>query len=134
MNNNNIHTSKYPEIVIDNQNNSVNSNMTFPITIEQFYDFMHHTHKASDLIFEGGDGGGSISDAVVQQINTKISDMNDTIKEQQKTIEAQKKTIADLDKKLQDYIDNNIHVDVDTDVDTGDGNGDEGTGSTGDGI
>ena len=124
--NNNIHTSKYPEIVIDNQSNSVNSNMTFPITIEQFYDFMHHTHKASDLIFEGGDGGGSISDAVVQQINTKISDMNDKI-------EAQKKTIAYLDKKLQDYIDNDIHVDVDTDVDTGDGNGDEDTGSTGDG-
>ena len=121
---NNIHTSKYPEIVIDNQSNSVNSNMTFPITIEQFYDFMHHTHKASDLIFEGGDGGGSISDAVVQQINTKISDMNDKIEEQQKTIEAQKKTIADLDEKLQDYIDNNIHVDVDTDVDTGDRNGD----------
>ena len=131
--NNNIHTSKYPEIVIDNQSNSVNSNMTFPITIEQFYDFMHHTHKASDLIFEGGDGGGSISDTVVQQINTKISDMNDKIKEQQKTIEGQKKTIADLDKKLQDYIDNNIHVDVDTDIDTGDGNGDEDTGSTGDG-
>lgn len=131
--NNNIHTSKYPEIVIDNQSNSVNSNMTFPITIEQFYDFMHHTHKASDLIFEGGDGGGSISDAVVQQINTKISDMDDKIKEQQKVIEAQKKTIADLDKKLQDYIDNNIHVDVDTDVDTGDGNGDEGADSTGDG-
>lgn len=131
--NNNIHTSKYPEIVIDNQSNSVNSNMTFPITIEQFYDFMHHTHKASDLIFEGGDGGGSISDAVVQQINTKISDMNDKIEDQQKVIEAQKKTIADLDKKLQDYIDNNIHVDVDTDVDTGDGNGDEGTGSTEDG-
>lgn len=121
---NNIHTSKYPEIVIDNQSNSVNSNMTFPITIEQFYDFMHHTHKASDLIFEGGDGGGSISDAVVQQINTKINDMNDKIEEQQKTIEAQKKTIADLDEKLQDYIDNNIHVDVDTDVDTGDRNGD----------
>lgn len=131
--NNNMHTSKYPEIVIDNQSNSVNSNMTFPITIEQFYDFMHHTHKASDLIFEGGDGGGSISDAVVQQINTKISDMDDKIKEQQKVIEAQKKTIADLDKKLQDYIDNNIHVDVDTDVDTGDGNGDEGADSTGDG-
>ena len=131
--NNNMHTSKYPEIVIDNQSNSVNSNMTFPITIEQFYDFMHHTHKASDLIFEGGDGGGSISDTVVQQINTKISDMNDKIKEQQKTIEGQKKTIADLDKKLQDYIDNNIHVDVDTDIDTGDGNGDEDTGSTGDG-
>ena len=61
---NNTHMSKYPEIVIDNQSNSVNSNMTFPITIEQFYDFMHHTHRASDLVFEGGDGSGSISDAV----------------------------------------------------------------------
>ena len=130
---NNTHTSKYPEIVIDNQSNSVNNNMTFPITIEQFYDFMHHTHRASDLVFEGGDGSGSISDAVVQQINNKISEMNTKMEEQQKTIEAQKKTIADLDKKLQDYIDNDIHVDVDTDVDTGDGNGDEGTGPTGDG-
>lgn len=130
---NNMHTSKYPEIIIDNQSNSVNSNMTFPITIEQFYDFMHHTHKASDLVFEGGDGSGSISDAVVQQINTKISDMNDKIGAQQKTIEAQRQTIADLDKKLQDYIDNDIHVDVDTDVDAGDGNGDGGADSTGDG-
>ena len=48
--------------------------------------------------------------------------MNTKMEEQQKTIEAQKKTIADLDKKLQDYIDNDIHVDVDTDVDTGNGN------------
>ena len=64
------HLSKYPEIEIDKIPNSTNSNMTFPITIEQYYDLMHHTHKASDIIIEG-QGTDQIDNIIIDNyINT----------------------------------------------------------------
>ena len=49
--------SKYPEIVMDNDTNSGASSMTYPITIEQYYDLLHHTHNASDIIGSKSDEG-----------------------------------------------------------------------------
>ena len=42
--------SKYNKIVMDNQENSPNSNIVVRLTLEQYYDLLHHTHKISDII------------------------------------------------------------------------------------
>ena len=44
--------SKYPEIVIDKDTNLINPNGFFNLTFEQFYDLMHHTHAAEDIVGE----------------------------------------------------------------------------------
>ena len=101
---NNMHTSKYPEIVIDNQSNSVNSNMTFPITIEQFYDFMHHTHKASDIIIEG-QGTDQIDNIIIDNLNTNIQELKETTEKQNEIIVKQTKSIETLTKQVKDMQD-----------------------------
>ena len=113
---NQSHQSQYPEIVMDNHNNSVNHNMTYPLTIEEYYDLLHHTHKLEDIIIEWGTGGsGSISDAVVNALNIKIdnlskqvTDQQQTITSMQNTIKQQDQTIQKLQSDLQDCIDNMI--------------------------
>jgi hypothetical protein len=41
--------SKFPEIVIDKEKNSP-INLMAKLDIDRYYDFMHHTHKTSDLV------------------------------------------------------------------------------------
>ena len=49
---------KYPKIVVDE---SINSpiNMMNMLTVERYYDFVHHTHKMSDIIKDTADGDGN---------------------------------------------------------------------------
>lgn len=95
-----MYISKFPEIVIDRKFNSPNA-QTANITVEQYYDLMHHTHKASDLL--GGDGssqGGGISEEdkkTIQELKTKIEELTTTINEQQKLIETQNRAISSLE-------------------------------------
>ena len=42
------YTSKYKEILVDNENNSPISTIAH-LTIEEVYDLKHHTHHISDL-------------------------------------------------------------------------------------
>ena len=45
---------KIPEIIVSNTEDSINGgNLVYKLTLEEFYDLMHHTHKASDIIIEG---------------------------------------------------------------------------------
>ena len=85
------HLSKYPEIEIDKIPNSTNSNMTFPITIEQYYDLMHHTHKASDII--------------IDNLNTNIQELKETTEKQNEIIVKQTKSIETLTKQVKDLQD-----------------------------
>lgn len=117
--------SKYPEIVIDNNPNSGVSSMTFPITIEQFYDLMHHTHKVSDIIMEGG--GGSIEEGVINEINNNINDLKQETQEQSQTIVQLNQTIIQQNEtiillteqlqELQEKVNNGITI---PDDDSGD--------------
>ena len=66
--------SKYPLIVIDKRQNSPNLNRTKTLTVEEYYDLLHHTHHSSDII--GGEGGESPS--IDELINT-INEMKNTI-------------------------------------------------------
>lgn len=50
--------TKYPKIIID-ENNTSPVNMMGNHTVEQYYDFMHHTHNMSDIVNDTGSSGGT---------------------------------------------------------------------------
>lgn len=109
--------SKFPLITIDNETNYQNaSNGIRYITIEEYQDIMHHTHKVSDLVdadgnFIDGDsipsGGGSSSgiskadfDALTETVinlSTKVVNLeseNVTLKNKVTTIENENVTLS----------------------------------------
>lgn len=67
--------SKYNEIVMDKQENSPNSNMVVTLTLEQYYDLLHHTHKISDIIGGTNEDGSPANPEVARQ----IEDINEKI-------------------------------------------------------
>jgi hypothetical protein len=73
-------TFHYPEIEINKTEDLVNPNGYFKLTFEQYYDIMHHTHKAEDII---GDSSASIAELthevnelkeIVAQLSAKINE------------------------------------------------------------
>ena len=92
---------KYPEIVIDKSQNSVNKNLRVEMTVELLNDILHHTHRIGDII--GGSAGGGESgesnitsdegkalnaklEAITKEINT-MQDKVTTVVEKINTIE-----------------------------------------------
>lgn len=65
--------SKYPEIVIDKDPNSPNSRMIHNLTVEQYYDLMHHTHENIGT-------GDPSADSTYKEILEKVNSMQGTIK------------------------------------------------------
>ena len=70
--------SKYNKIVMDNQENSPNSNMVVRLTLEQYYDLLHHTHKISDIIGGTNEDGSPANPQIskqIEEINKKIEEI-----------------------------------------------------------
>jgi hypothetical protein len=65
--------SKYSEIIIDKSNNTPN-NQQISLTVEQYYDLLHHTHSAEDLVTEKG----SVK-ATLEEMNTQINDLQQAV-------------------------------------------------------
>lgn len=57
--------SKYPKVIVDNINNSVNEGLKKIVTIEEWYDLTHHTHDISTL---SSDEGGTSYDELVAMV------------------------------------------------------------------
>lgn len=51
--------SKYPKILIDTTKQSAIPNGKHSLTVEEYYDIMHHTHNLSDIVLENGTDGES---------------------------------------------------------------------------
>ncbi len=45
---------KYPKIIIDEEKQAINPSMKYPLTVEEYYDLLHHTHDMSSLPSSGG--------------------------------------------------------------------------------
>jgi seryl-tRNA synthetase len=96
---NNQYSSEYPEIVIDQTTNSPNSNMSIRLTVEQYHDLLHHTHKVVDLV--GNDKVASTEDvAELKESSTKLSESISTLESK----------LEELSNKLNTYIENDIGV------------------------
>ena len=58
----NPNRSKYPEIIVDKDANMASGSLnTHHLTVEEYYDLLHHTHGFSDLV---DDEGTSINELV----------------------------------------------------------------------
>ena len=93
----NLYNSKYPTILVDTKSNSVNDSLKKVLTIEEYYDLMHHNHNISNLEVNEGD----IS---FDEMQNMMKSLNETINELRKTITAQQETISELTKNIEDII------------------------------
>ena len=98
----NTYTSSYPTIIIDKRSNSVNESLQKKITIEEYYDLMHHTHKMSSIIndIDSEDGTGTSFSEMQKTINellTTVNELKTTIATQQNTIDELKETIQSIE-------------------------------------
>lgn len=91
---NNTYTSKYPTIIVDTRANSVNESLQKKMTIEEYYDLMHHTHNISQLTSDEG----AMS---YNEMQNAINSLTKTIGELKIIIEAQQSTIIELKQTVQ---------------------------------
>ena len=142
------HQSKYPQIIVDEEAQAVNPDMEYHLTVEQYYDLLHHTHDSSSIIGGGSSGGDPVD---FTEINQKISDLTDLVQQNSTSdaeiadavrqnvesiaaltslIQAQTESINNLTTAVnnlqatsdahQDYIDNDMYI---SDMDTGENYG-----------
>lgn len=73
--------SKYPKILIDTTKQSAIQNGKYSLTVEEYYDIMHHTHNLSDIVLENDTNGESPTtiEGKIDQLDTKISDIQSLI-------------------------------------------------------
>lgn len=103
---------KIPEIIVSSGEDSINGgNLVYKLTLEEFYDLMHHTHKLEDLQDENGilfpstnplppsEGDGAEPAPPVEQPVSLIQQM-------QNTINALTEQITNLEIKISDLEDN----------------------------
>ena len=75
--------SKYPAILIDEEYHSPNGALNqHALTVEEYYDLMHHSHPG----LEGGSEGGGASSEEINMLTTRINSMQTVIDEQTSSI------------------------------------------------
>ena len=79
------YTSKYPAVIIDKHPNSAIDKMQKKITVEEYYDIMHHTHNISDLIAVGDINYESLVKKMNELLGV-VGGYKTIIEEQQKSI------------------------------------------------
>lgn len=95
---------KYPKIVTDESSNSPNQNMYVRFTVEQYYDLLHHTHNASDII-------GINNEGQIEPSNpTEIAELQSTIKTLTQTTQMLQNAIDNINKKVDNYIEEDIGI------------------------
>jgi methyl-accepting chemotaxis protein len=67
--------SKYKRIITDTDTQTVNPTMKFNMTVEQYQDLMHHTHRASDILADDVTSVG----ASIQEITNSVEDLKTAI-------------------------------------------------------
>ena len=79
--------SKYPKIIIDTEKTThFNNRLNYNITIEEFYDLMHHTHSIADLTAVDGEVVDDNIQATVLNLVATVNELKQTIANQQNTI------------------------------------------------
>lgn len=92
----NKYTSKFPKILIDKKGNSPNESLQKKITIEEYYDLMHHTHNISTLIIdEDGTTYQEVQDTI-NKLNGEITNLRNTVQELQKSNNELKEIVQNL--------------------------------------
>jgi methyl-accepting chemotaxis protein len=96
----NPNRSKYPEIIVDKDANMASGSLnTHHLTVEEYYDLLHHTHGFSDLV---DDEGTSINELVeiVDQFSGTVNTLSNTVEELTEQLSQATTTIAELREQL----------------------------------
>ena len=123
---------KIPEIIVSNTEDSINGgNLVYKLTLEEFYDLMHHTHKLEDLQDENGilfppvppSSGGDEEPApppeqhpvsLIQQLQINITNLTEQIAKLEAKISDLENTIesnnAEINSKVDNYIDGDLTI------------------------
>lgn len=106
---------KYPKIITDDEKQAINPSMKYPLTVEEYYDLLHHTHDVSSLISGGNSEMTDDINTNIAIINNNITNLTTTIQELQQTIIEQNQTIINIQESinsLNDYVDQDIQAEV----------------------
>ena len=120
---------KIPEIIVSNTEDSINGgNLVYKLTLEEFYDLMHHTHKLEDLQDENGilfpppsSGNEGIAPppeqqpvSLIQQLQINITNLTEQIVKLEAKISDLENTIesnnAEINSKVDNYIDGDLTI------------------------
>ena len=120
---------KIPEIIVSNTEDSINGgNLVYKLTLEEFYDLMHHTHKLEDLQDENGilfpppsSGNEGIAPppeqqpvSLIQQLQINITNLSKQIVQLEAKISDLENTIesnnAEINSKVDNYIDGDLTI------------------------
>ena len=120
---------KIPEIIVSNTEDSINGgNLVYKLTLEEFYDLMHHTHKLEDLQDENGilfppsSGNQGIAPlppkqqpvSLIQQLQINITNLSKQIVQLEAKISDLENTIesnnAEINSKVDNYIDEDLTI------------------------
>lgn len=120
---------KIPEIIVSNTEDSINGgNLVYKLTLEEFYDLMHHTHKIEDLQDENGilfpppsSGNEGIAPppeqqpvSLIQQLQINITNLSKQIVQLEAKISDLENTIesnnAEINSKVDNYIDGDLTI------------------------
>lgn len=102
-----IYDSRYPKVITDTTSQSVNPNLKKEITVEEWYDLLHHTHAEFSNSSSGGSTGGSNSGNVdLTEINNKLDALTTLIQSQSEDITVIKGKIDNIEA----YIDQDIQI------------------------
>lgn len=86
--------SKYPLILIDKDNQSAIPTAAYYMSVEEFYDLMHHTHNIDDI--EGYSGEAPEVERQVRELTHAVA--------------ALQETVATLTETLNTYMDQDIKI------------------------
>ena len=89
-----IYKSKYPKIIVDKDANSVNDQLQKKMTIEEYYDILHHTHDIESLSNSSGTTIQEMYNTILETQQT-LNDFRSTIEQQNDIIEQQNKIIQE---------------------------------------
>ena len=103
---------KFPLIQLDANVNYPNAaNNIKKVTVEEWQDLLHHTHKLSEILDDSGEflGGEGSADGGVSV--AAFNELKETVQQQAQTIQTQAETIAQLQESLSQLINtvNNIN-------------------------
>lgn len=96
--------NKYPKILIDTQDQSANPHTKKELTVEEWYDMLHHSHQE----FSNGDIGSTppLTDENAAQILNKLNEITASIQAVTSDIASIKSRINAIDA----YIEQDIQV------------------------
>lgn len=94
------YVSKYPAIVMDKSANSANESLKKTLTVEEYYDFLHHTHDASSLVVDEDGMTYDQMQTTITELKQTINDLNTIIKKLESDNTELKRSIENINKEI----------------------------------